>query len=123
MLIRRCQLATLLAAAALFVGCRQAPPHYRAVDARPLVNQSDGSARSLASDSDAMTKLAYTPGPSDAWYLDRRDYRPSVQAGYVSAQHEITVTYTRDSQYISGGQAYDRYRQTTYRRSIRESQR
>lgn len=121
MLIRRCQLATLVLAAALFAGCRQTPPHYRGADARPLFHQHDGSARSLVSDSDAMAQLTYTPG--EAWYLDRRDYRPSVQSGYVSSRHEITVTYTRDAQYISGGQAYDRYRQTTYRRSIRESQR
>lgn len=122
MMIRRCQLATLLLASAMFAGCQQAPPHYRAADARPLTSY-DGSARSLASDSDGLAKLSANAGSVDAWYLDRRDYRPSVLSGYVSPRHEVSVTYTRDSQYVSGGRVYDSYRQTTYRRSIRESQR
>ncbi|MEM1355677.1 MAG: hypothetical protein AAGC44_10115 [Planctomycetota bacterium] len=119
--IRRCQFATLVAALALFVGCRQVPPHYHAADVAPLHHHFDGSARSLVSDTQAMSRLSSEN--ADDWYLNRRDFRPSVQAGYVSARRETTVTFTRDSQYISGGRVRDHYRQTTIRRSVQESQR
>ena len=84
-----------------------------------------GQARSLAlptqmnrSASASAQAMAYEP-----WYVGRNDIVPSVSVGYDSTRFERSVTYTRDQQLIVNGRVYDRYNQTTYRRTVSESTR
>lgn len=119
MVIRCCQIATLLLAALLLVGC-SAQPLYGGLDGDRAYHY-DGSSRSLALDSTRQTALTAARPPGDAWWVNRRDQGPVAYGGVVGVQRETTVTYTRDTQYISGGRVYDRYQRSTYRRSVQDS--
>ena len=113
-------IAALSISALLLVGC-QTRPGYTQRDVAPL-HDDFGHARSLAI-TQPVIRTAQQPQHDAPWYYGRRDIGPFVTAGSVSPRYEESVTYTRDSQYIYGGRVYDRYNETTYRRTYRNSTR
>ncbi len=113
-------LAILALALLLLGGCHSRPGLSR-LDRGPLYDDM-GHAGSLVMPSEAV-RSASLALPYEPWYAGRNDQGPSVSVGYQSFAYDRSITYTRDSQYMSGGRVYDRYSQTTYRRTVRESQR
>lgn len=105
----------------VLAGC-QTRPGYALRDVQPLYDEF-GHARSLTLTTPAVRMATPSRRDYEPWYVGRRDVGPFVTAGTVSSRHERSVTFTRDSQYISNGRVYDRYRETTYRRSYSESTR
>lgn len=121
----RCQtqLAAVLCLAALvLVGCHQTRPGYSLRDVQPMFDDY-GHARSLALTTPAVRAAHPNRHHQDPWYAGRRDVGPSVTAGYVSPRYERSITYTNDRQYTYNGRVYDRYQETTRRRTYQESTR
>lgn len=106
--------------AVLLVGC-QTQPSYTQREVVPYYDDY-GQARSLTLTTPAV-RTAQQPDVYEPWYTGRRDISPFVTAGSISLRHEQSVTYTRDSQHIYGGRVYDRYNETTYRRTYRSGTR
>ncbi len=107
--------------ALLLVGC-QTRPGYTYRDVSPLYDDF-GHARSLVLTT-PVVRTAQRPGPDHTrWYAGRRDVGPFVTAGYVSPRHEQSVTYTTDRQFSINGRVYDRYSETTRRRTYQDSTR
>ncbi|MEO0476390.1 MAG: hypothetical protein AAF085_10555 [Planctomycetota bacterium] len=113
-------IAVLCFSALLLVGC-QTRPGYTLRDVQPLYDEF-GHARSLALTSPVI-RTAERPKGIEPWYTGRRDIGPFVTAGSVSLRQEQSVTYTTDRQYTINGRVYDRYYETTRRRTYRESTR
>ena len=105
----------------LLIGC-QSRSGYTPHDALPLYDHT-GQARSLALSTPAVRSSASSHSRPEPWYIGRRDLRPFVTAGSVSRRHEHSVTVTRDRQFVFNGRVYDRYNQTTYRKTHRDSTR
>jgi hypothetical protein len=105
----------------LMVGC-QTRPGYTLRDVQPLYDEF-GHARSLTLTTPVVRTAMPAQRTYEPWYAGRRDIGPFVTAGSVSPRYEQSVTTTRDSQYIFNGRVYDRYRETTYRRTYSESTR
>ncbi len=112
--------ASVLSLLAL-AGCQGRAELDRA-DYGPLFSAS-GQARSLVLPADGARSVAAGRPLVQPWYVGRNDSGPSVSAGYRSTTFERSVTYTRDRQSISNGRVFDRYDQTTYRRSVRDAAR
>ena len=107
--------------ALLLTGC-QTRPGYTSRDVSPLYDDY-GHARSLVLTT-PVVRTAQRPQPSyEKWYVGRRDVGPFVTAGYVSPRYEQSVTYTTDRQYTYNGRVYDRYSETTRRRTYQDSTR
>ena len=122
MALRRLQpVALALLGLVVLSGCHSRPTTY-ALDRGPMRDHR-GQAASMVMQSDWVRTASADSPAYAAWYAGRNDLVPSVTAGYESARYEQTVTYTRDRQYISGGHVYDRYDQSTYRRTYREGAR
>lgn len=83
----------------------------------------EGQARSLAFTSQIVQSNQLLPPSYQAWYTGRNDVGPSVAAGARTTSYQRSVTYTRDQQSIFNGRVYDNYQQTTYRRTVTESER
>jgi hypothetical protein len=114
-------IAALSLSALLLVGC-QTRPGYALRDVAPLYDDF-GHARSLTLSS-PVVRTSFLPNDTSArWYDGRRDIGPFVTSGTQSLRHEESVTFTRDSQYIYGDRVYDRYNETTHRRTYRSSTR
>jgi predicted small secreted protein len=113
-------IAILSLAALLLVGC-QTRPGYTQRDVSPLYDDF-GHARSLTLTT-PVVRTAQRPDIYEPWYNGRRDISPFVTAGSISQQYEESVTTTRDSQHIYGDRVYDRYNETTYRRTYRSGTR
>ena len=114
-------IAALSLSALLFVGC-QTRPGYTQRDIAPMFDEFE-HARSLTLTSPVVQTSRLTSDNREHWYTGRRDVGPYVSSGYVTIRYEQSMTYTRDSQRIYGDRVYDRYDQTTYRRTYRESAR
>ncbi|MEM9916030.1 MAG: hypothetical protein AAF911_13835 [Planctomycetota bacterium] len=121
-----------LAMALLGVGCApSAAERQRAVEARdaevrfelgPLVD-AEGARRSLALDSPAMAELLeFQPWLDErtAWYHDRHDRRPGVEAGTRRTIIAISETTVRDKFSSSNGRMQDNYNQSTTRDTVIE---
>lgn len=117
---RRFYLVLLLAVGVLG-GCHSRPG-FSELEGTPLRNHQGHAGSLVLPNQPGQAARADSDGRLP-WYAWRNDIGPSVTAGYQSTRYETSVTYTRDRQFISGGRAYDRYDQTTYRRSYRESSR
>lgn len=106
-------------------GCHYHRPQSLTSFDRSSLHDDYGHARSLSLSSPVVRLSNGSTGyvAEDQWYAGRNDVGPSVIAGYESARYETSVTYTRDRQSITNGRVYDRYDQTTYRRTVRESTR
>ena len=120
----RCQLfqfMSLCLCALLLAGC-STRPGYALRDVQPMYDEF-GHARSLALTAPVVRTAMPVRRPYEPWYAGRRDVGPFVTAGSVSTRHESSVTYTRDSQHIFNGRVYDRYNETTYRRTYSEGTR
>jgi len=113
-------IAVLSLSALLSVGC-QTRPIYSHRDASPL-RDDFGHARSLTLTTPVI-RTSRQHERYEPWYAGRRDIGPFVTAGTISLRHEQSVTTTRDSQYIYGDRVYDRYQETTYRRTYRSGTR
>ncbi len=120
----RCQRLFILTLGLLLLvlaGC-STRPGYSLRDVQPLYDEF-GHARSLV----LTTPVVRTATPSqrayEPWYAGRRDVGPFVMSGSIPSRHERSVTTTRDSQHIYNGRVYDRYNETTYRRTYSESTR
>jgi len=111
----------LALAAFMLVGCHGAPK-WTTKDVQSLYDEA-GYARSLALSTPPIRELAMSEPGYEPWYAGRRDIGPSVIVGYESSRREQVFTYTRDRQYHSHGRVYDRFDETTYRRSYSESSR
>lgn len=107
--------------ALLLVGC-QARPGYTYRDVQPLYDDF-GHARSLALTTPVVRTAQRPNAVHEPWYTGRRDVSPFVTAGYLSLRHEQSVTYTTDRQHTVNGRVYDRYSETTHRRTYRDSTR
>lgn len=110
----------LFACTVLLTGCQH--PLVSERDLTPIYD-IDGQARSLSLTTPQVQSAQLLPPGFDKWYDSRNDIVPSVTAGYVGTTYEESVTYTRDGQYTSNGRVRDQYRETTYRRTYRESTR
>ena len=105
----------------LLVGC-QTRPGYTYRDVQPLYDEF-GHARALSLTT-PFVRTAERPLLShEPWYAGRRDIGPFVTAGSLSLRYEQSITYTTDRQEIVNGRVYDRYSETTRRRTFRESTR
>ena len=118
---QRSLVATLSLSALLLAGCQSGPGGYAHRDVAPL-HDDFGHARSLALTTPVI-RTSQRTSAYEPWYYGRSDVGPFVTAGSVSLRQEESVTYTRDSQYIYNGRVYDRYKETTYRRTYRSSTR
>lgn len=116
-----CLIPTLTLSALLLVGC-QTRPGYTYRDVAPMYDDF-GHARSLALSTPAVRASTHHDSTREPWYIGRRDQGPFVTAGHISLRHEHSVTYTTDRQYIVNGRVYDRYSETTRRRTYRDSTR
>ena len=114
-------IAVLSLSALLLVGC-QTRPGYAYRDVQPLYDEF-GHARSLALTTPVVRTAERPRLEREPWYTGRRDLGPFVTAGSLSLRYEQSVTYTTDRQYIVNGRVYDRYNETTRRRTYRESTR
>lgn len=114
-------LLTCVSIALLLAGC-QTRQGYSQRDVMPLYDEF-GHARSLALSTPVVRTSEGREYGIEPWYVGRRDYGPFVTAGTISLRHEQSVTYTTDRQYIRNGRVYDRYNETTYRRTYRDSAR
>ncbi|MGB0768924.1 MAG: hypothetical protein ACPGYV_14585 [Phycisphaeraceae bacterium] len=114
-------LAAACLGVAILAGC-QTRPGYAPRDLEAMYDR-DGQARSLALSAPPVRALAMTQPDADRWYDGRNDVGPFVTAGTRSVIREQSVTFTRDRQFIVNGRVFDRYDQTTFRRSISESER
>lgn len=88
----------------------------------PLVD-AEGTRRSLALDSPAMNDLyQYQPwlDQRTAWYQDRLDRRPGVNAGTRRTILSISETSVRDKFSSSNGKIQDNYNQSTTRDTVIE---
>lgn len=101
-------------------GCSNRPAWVSKHDADPLIDRY-GNARSLVLSTPLVNSAQLLPPQYDPWYASRNDRGPYVTL--QTSDVETSVTYTRDRQYISNGRVYDRYDQTTYRRTYRGSTR
>ncbi|MBB6431676.1 hypothetical protein [Algisphaera agarilytica] len=122
----------VLAAVVLGTGCAPSKAEQqRAADARqaemrfelgPLVD-AEGNRRSLALDSPEMNELqSFQPWLDDrtAWYHDRLDRKPGVNAGTRRTIISISETNVRDRFSSSNGRVQDNYNQSTSRDKIIE---
>lgn len=107
--------------AMLLVGC-QTRPGYTYRDVMPMYDDF-GHARSLTLSSPMVRTASQVRPAIEPWYVGRRDQGPFVTAGHISLRHEQSVTYTIDRQHIINGRVYDRYDETTRRRTYRDSTR
>lgn len=114
-------LAGLCVAAVLLTGC-QHNPVVSERDLTPLIDHR-GQARSLSLTTPSVQAAQLMPPGFETWYDTRNDTGPSVFAGYSSATYERSVTYTRDRQSTYNGRVRDRYSETTYRKTYRETTR
>lgn len=120
----RCQafvILTLGLSTLLLAGC-QTRPGYTQRDAQPLYDDFS-HARSLTLTTPVVRTAERPNKQREPWYSGRRDVSPFVTAGHISLRHEQSVTYTTDRQYTINGRVYDRYNETTHRRTYRESTR
>ena len=113
-------IAMLSLSALLLVGC-QTRPGYTYRDVAPL-HDDFGHARSLTI-TEPVVRTSLPHDRYETWYHGRRDIGPFVTAGTISLRYEESVTETRDSQRIYGDHVYDRYNETTYRRTYRSGTR
>ncbi|MFK7788759.1 MAG: hypothetical protein AB8C95_04590 [Phycisphaeraceae bacterium] len=108
--------------ALLLVGCQTTRPGYSLRDVSPLYDDF-GHARSLVLTT-PVVRTSQRPQPHRSpWYAGRRDVGPFVTAGTISLRQEQSVTYTTDRQLTVNGRVYDRYEETTRRRTYRDSTR
>lgn len=120
----RAQLVAFALLGVLLLGGCHARPGMHGYAHAPLPRDDYGQARSLVMPSRVVQAYQILSGqapPIEPWYDGRNDWVPSVTAGYQSIVYERSVTYTRDHQSISNGRVYDRYNESTYRRTVRES--
>ena len=110
----------MLALGVLLLGGCHSRPDMNARDYGPLTGPF-GEGRSLALPGDGIRSASAAPLGYEPWYVGRNDRVPSVVVGYESARFEQSTTYTRDQQVIINGRVFDRYDETTYRRSFSES--
>lgn len=82
-----------------------------------------GHARSLTLSTPMVRAASPIDSSIEPWYVGRRDRGPFVTAGHISLRHEQSVTYTTDRQHTINGRVYDRYDETTRRRTYRDSTR
>lgn len=115
-------ISMLALSALLLVGCHQTRPGYTARDVMPMYDDY-GHARSLALSTPAVRTSRHIDSNIEPWFYARRDQGPFVTAGHISLRHEQSVTYTTDRQYTYNGRVYDRYEETTRRRTYRDSTR
>ncbi|MEM9345964.1 MAG: hypothetical protein AAGB26_05025 [Planctomycetota bacterium] len=114
-------ITTLSLSALLLVGC-QTRPGYAQRDVMPL-SDGFGNARSLVLSTPAARTSEHIDRSIEPWYAGRRDFGPFVTAGTVSLREEQSVTFTRDRQSTINGRVFDRYDETTLRRTFRNSTR
>lgn len=103
------------------VGC-QTQLGYAERDIQPLYDAM-GNARSLALSTPLVRQTNRHPASYEPWYAGRRDLGPFVTSGSISISEEHSVTYTTDRQSVINGRVYDRYDETTQRRTYRDGAR
>ena len=111
----------ITAVAALTLSGCNLPPHAQDIDVQPIAYH--GQSRSLATDSDVITRYHLTTRTAATpWYHTRNDRGPVVSAGVRSPITTSAYTRTYDRVNTSGnGRVYDNYSQTTYRNRYIES--
>ncbi|MEM6258125.1 MAG: hypothetical protein AAGI37_07410 [Planctomycetota bacterium] len=114
-------MTTLSLSALLLVGCQTRPGYYQH-DVIPLSDRF-GHARSLVLTTAAVRNARHIDRSVAPWYAGRRDFSPFVTAGTLSLREEQSVTFTRDRQSTINGRVFDRYDETTLRRTFRNSTR
>lgn len=114
----RFQLAAVSLIGLLVLGGCHSRPDLRHADRGLFLGYDDRPGSLVLAGRAPVATTAQTAVP---WYAWRNDVGPTVSVGYDSARYERSVTYTRDRQTIIGGRVFDRYDQTTYRRTVRES--